>query len=319
MLNVKQIAEQAASEFGLSLKDDPTAWPAGAATMPNEVVRQCNEAARENARSALSRALGKVSELIATDMDVAISEDGPLADLPAVLAQHVEGLDVDLSGVEKAEDWQGRVGALREALGMAVHGFPVAKLSPDSINAYIADDPRLAALAASLKHGAAVSIETSAAAVEAIENGNLKDEDIPAFLRRGAAAAEPAGDAWDDPATDEEAKLHEIHGPETADWDDEPAPAATPTRQRAAAAPSGPVPPLVGLAVAAGLTDTEMAAILGLSKSYYSLIRNGKRPWPGMKPDQAKALRKEISERYHALMAVAHALDEGAVLKPDGA
>lgn len=311
MLNVKQIAEQAASEFGLSLKDDPTAWPAGAATMPNEVVRQCNEVARENVRSALSRALGKVSELIATDMDVAISEDGPLADLPAVLAQHVEGLDVDLSGVEKAEDWQGRVEALREALGMAVHGFPVAKLSPDSINAYIADDPRLAALAVSLKHGAAVSIETSAAAVEAIENGDLKDEDIPAFLRRGTAAAEPAGDWDDEPAAEPEA-------PATADWDDEPAPVATPARQRAAAAPSGPVPPLVGLAVAAGLTDTEMAAILGLSKSYYSLIRNGKRPWPGMKPDQVKALRAEVDARMAALVSVHDALDEGAVLKPDG-
>lgn len=311
MLNVKQIAEQAASEFGLSLKDDPTAWPAGAATMPNEVVRQCNEVARENVRSALSRALGKVSELIATDMDVAISEDGPLADLPAVLAQHVEGLDVDLSGVEKAEDWQGRVEALREALGMAVHGFPVPKLSPDSISAYIDDDPRLADLAVSLKHGAAVSIETSAAAVEAIENGDLKDEDIPAFLRRGTAAAEPAGD-WDDkPAAEPEA-------PVTADWDDEPAPAATPARQRAAAAPSGPVPPLVGLAVAAGLTDTEMAAILGLSKSYYSLIRNGKRPWPGMKPDQVKALRAEVDARMAALVSVHDALDDGAVLKPDG-
>lgn len=311
MLNVKQIAEKAAGEFGLSLKDDPTAWPAGAATMPNEVVRQCNEVARENVRSALSRALGKVSELIATDLDVAISEDGPLADLPAVLAQHVEGLDVDLSGVEKAEDWQGRVEALREALGMAVHGFPVAKLSPDSINAYIADDPRLAALAASLKHGAAVSIETSAAAVEAIENGDLKDEDIPAFLRRGTAAAEPAG-GWDDePAAEQEA-------PATADWDDEPAPVATPARQRAAAAPSGPVPPLVGLAVAAGLTDTEMAAILGLSKSYYSLIRNGKRPWPGMKPDQVKALRAEVDARMAALVSVHDALDGGAVLKPDG-
>lgn len=312
MLNVKQIAEQAAKEFGLSLKDDPTAWPAGAATMPNEVVRQCNEVARENVRSALSRALGKVSELIATDMDVAISEDGPLADLPAVLARHVEGLDVDLSGVEKAEDWQGRVEALREALGMAVQGFPVAKLSPDSINAYIADDPRLAALAVSLKHGAAVSIETSAAAVEAIENGDLKDEDIPAFLRRGTAAAEPAGDWDDEPAAEPEA-------PATADWDDEPAPVATPARQRAAAAPSGPVPPLVGLAVAAGLTDTEMAAILGLSKSYYSLIRNGKRPWPGMKPDQVKALRAEVDARMAALVSVHDALDEGAVLKPDGA
>jgi len=298
MLNVKQIAEKAAGEFGLSLKDDPTAWPAGAATMPNEVVRQCNEVARENVRSALSRALGKVSELIATDMDVAISEDGPLADLPAVLAQHVEGLDVDLSGVEKAEDWQGRVEALREALGKAVHGYPVPPVSIANVLAYANEDPRLHT--PGLRKGIAACAEPA-----------VLEEDIPAFLRRGTAAAEPAGDWDDEPAAEPET-------PATADWDDEPAPVATPARQRAAAAPSGPVPPLVGLAVAAGLTDTEMAAILGLSKSYYSLIRNGKRPWPGMKPDQVKALRAEVDARMAALVSVHDALDEGAVLKPDG-
>lgn len=303
MLNVKQIAEQAASEFGLSLKDDPTAWPAGAATMPNEVVRQCNEVARENARSALSRALGKVSELIATDMDVAISEDGPLADLASVLAQHVDGLDVDLSGVEAATDWQGRVDALREALGLAVHGYTVPPVSIADVLAYANEDPRLHA--PGLRKGIAAVAEPVA----------LKDEEAPAFLRRGVQA-EPAAN-WDDEPAVPEPVVEPVVEP-AADWDDEPAPVATPARQRAAAAPSGPVPPLVGLAVAAGLTDTEMAAILGLSKSYYSLIRNGKRPWPGMKPDQVKALRVEVDARTEALAAVRDALDSGAVLKPDG-
>lgn len=291
MLNVKQIAEKAAGEFGLSLKDDPTAWADAATVTPAEVVRQCNEAARENARSALSRALGKVSELIATEMDVAIAEDGPLADLASVLAQHVEGLDVDLSGVEAAADWQGRVDALREALGLAVHGYPVPPVSIADVLAYANEDPRLHT--PGLRKGIAAVAEP------------------PAFLRRGVQA-EPAADWDDEPATPEPA------AEPTADWDDEPAPAATPTRQRAAAAPSGPVPPLVGLAVAAGLTDTEMAAILGLSKSYYSLIRNGKRPWPGMKPDQVKALRAEVDARMAALVSVHDALDDGAVLKPDG-
>lgn len=299
MLNVKQIAEKAAGEFGLSLKDDPTAWADAATVTPAEVVRRCNETARENARSALSHALGKVSELIATEMDVAISEDGPLADLTNVLAQHVEGLDVDLFGVEAAADWQGRVDALREALGLAVHGYPVPPVSIVDVLAYANKDPRLHA--PGLRKGIAAVAEPAA----------LKDEEVPAFLRRGATAAEPAGDWDDEPAAEPEA-------PATADWDDEPAPAATPTRQRAAAAPSGPVPPLVGLAVAAGLTDTEMAAILGLSKSYYSLIRNGKRPWPGVKPDQVRALRAEVDARKAALVSVHDALDDGAVLKPDG-
>lgn len=299
MLNVKQIAEKAAGEFGLSLKDDPTAWADAATVMPAEVVRQCNEAARENARSALSRALGKVSELIATEMDVAVAEDGPLADLASVLAQHVEGLDVDLSGVEAAADWQGRVDALREALGLAVHGYPVPPVSIADVLAYANEDPRLHT--PGLRKGIAAVAEPT----------TLKDEEVPAFLRRGVQA-EPAADWDDEPAAPEPA------AEPAADWDDEPAPTATPTRQQAAAAPSGPVPPLVGLAVAAGLTDTEMAAILGLSKSYYSLIRNGKRPWPGMKPDQVKALRAEVDARMAALVSVHDALDEGAVLKPDG-
>lgn len=295
MLNVKQIAEQAASEFGLSLKDDPTAWPAGEAITPADVVRQCNEVARENARSALSRALGKVSELIATEMDVAISEDGPLADLPGVLAQHVEGLDVDLSGVEAAADWQARVDALREALALAVHGYLVPALRVSDVLAYANGDDRLHA--PGLRKGIAAIPEA---------------DDV----KRGANATDIQAQAeapadWDDgPAMTAE--------PDAPDWDDEPAPAATPARQRAAAAPSGPVPPLVGLAVAAGLTDTEMAGILGLSKSYYSLIRNGKRPWPGMKPDQVKALRAEVDARMAALVSVHDALDDGAVLKPDG-
>lgn len=300
MLNVKQIAEKAAGEFGLSLKDDPTAWADAATVTPAEVVRQCNEAARDNARSALSRALGKVSELIATEMDVAISEDGPLADLSAVLAQHVEGLDVDLSGVEAAADWQGRVDALREALGLAVHGYPVQPVSIADVLAYANEDPRLHA--PGLRKGIAAIAEPAA----------LKDEEVPAFLRRGVQA-EPAAE-WDD---DEPAAPEPVIEP-AADWDDEPAPAATPARQRAAAAPSGPVPELVRIVIAAGITDTEMAGVLGVSKSYYSLIRNGKRPWPGLKPDQAKALRAEVDARTEALAAVRDALDSGAVLKPDG-
>lgn len=300
MLNVKQIAEQAASEFGLSLKDDPTAWPAGEAITPADVVRQCNEAARENARSALSRALGKVSELIATEMDVAISEDGPLADLPGVLARHVEGLDVDLSGAEAAADWQARVDALREALALAVHGYPFPALRVSDVLAYANSDDRLHA--PGLRKGIAAIPEAD----------DVKDEDIPAFLKRGANTTDVQAPAdWDDePTTTAE--------PAAPDWDDEPAPAATPARQRKVAEPGGPVPALVGLAVAAGLTDTEMAGILGLSKSYYSLIRNGKRPWPGMKPDQVKALRAEVDARMAALVSVHDALDEGAVLKPDG-
>jgi transcriptional regulator with XRE-family HTH domain len=265
MLNVKQIAEKAASEFHWSLRDDPTAWSLGAVT-PVEVVQKCNEVARENVQSALSRALGKLSEFIATEMDVAISEDGPLADLHSVLSKHVEGLDAELSRVRAAADWQARVDALREAFATAIqNNCPVPALRIADILAYAYTDDRLRS--PRLREGLAMLIQ---------------DE------------------------------------PVEADWDDEPAPAATPVRQRKAAEPSGPVPALIKLAISAGFLDSEMADILGLSKSYYSLIRNGKRPWPGMKPNQVKLLKTEVNARAGALAKIDAVLDAGAVLKPDG-
>ena len=77
MLNIAETAKRAASEFGLSMKDDPTIWPAGSEITPEIVRKTCNAAALENARSALSRARGKIAETVATEMDVEIADNGP--------------------------------------------------------------------------------------------------------------------------------------------------------------------------------------------------------------------------------------------------
>ncbi len=290
MLNAIEIAAAAAATFDLSLKDDPTAWPEGDAVMLSQVVARCNEAAIENARSALAQKLGGIYERIATEMDVAIYEDGPLADLPAVLGGSVTGLTVDLSGVEAAPDWEGRVEALRDALVEAVKRFTPPPLPVAAIEAYVASEPRLKLLKLlnfSLEYGTAVPLEKSAEAL------GMVAEQI-------AHASEPV--VWDDD-----------------DWGDAPGEApevATPLLSQPAQATEGP--DIVKLAVAAGLTDGDLANVLGISKSYYSMIRNGKRLWPGMKPSHATAMQVEIEARIAALSALSQAITDGAVLKPGG-
>lgn len=292
MIDVKKIAAEAAATFNLSLRDDPTAWPDGEAVMPSQVIHRCNEAALENAHSVLARKLGAVHELIAMLMDVQIHEDGPLADLQAVFESQVTGLAIDLSGVAAATDSEGRVTALRDALARAITRASVPVPTPAQISAYINEEPRLRGLALSLGRDIAVPIENSAAALAAIENGNPSEEEVVAILE---------GMNWDDEPA-----------PETLTWDDEPEPVTKPAHKEV----TGPA--IVGLAVAAGITDAELAKVLGFSRPYYSLIRNGKRPWPGMKPDQANALRGEIRARMDAIVALESAIDDGAVLKPEG-
>lgn len=367
MLNIFETAKQAASEFGLSMKDDPTLWPAGSEITPEIVRKTCNAAALENARSALSRALGKIAETVATEMDVAIAEDGPLADLDAVLALHVEdGPDFDLSAVAAAPDWQARVEAVREAFGIAVHSYHIPPLPIIDLLHYANSDERL--------NG---DIRRGIAALRGPEHDKLE---VP-----GALLVNNGGDEWDEPdaevkdepdavdpwaepelcedegcehhgtphvcvtsvapkrergkpspgkarrtkaeiAEDEAADARDAAGAaepaQTADWDDEPASEAPAPALDAGwddAEPTATAQNLPGLASAAGIADGDMAVLLGMSKGYYSQVRNGKRPWPGLKPDQVQRLRAELAGRREAIAAVEAALTTDTVLKPEGA
>lgn len=391
MLNIFETARQAASEFGLSMKDDPTLWPAGSEITPEIVRKTCNAAALENARSALSRALGKIAETVATEMDVEIANDGPLADLDAVLALHVEdGPDFDLSAVAAAPDWQARVEAVREAFGIAVHGYHIPPLPIIDLLHYANSDERLNG---DIRRGIAAlrgpehdKLEVPGALL--VNNGGdewdepdaeVKDEpdavDLwaepelcedegcehhgtphvcvtsvapkrergkpsPGKARRTKAeiAEDEAADAMQQRIRDSEAKVLApmveavkaiANGGQTYvdadamdDWDDEPAsqaPAPALDTGRDDAEPTATAANLPGLASAAGIADGEMATLLGMSKGYYSQVRNGKRPWPGLKPDQVQRLRAELAGRREAIDAVEAALSTADVLKPEGA
>lgn len=347
MLNIHDTAKQAASEFGLSMKDDPTLWPAGDAVTAEQVRKACNATALENARSALSRALGKIAETVATDMDVALAEDGPLADLNAVLALHVEdGPEIDLSGVADAADWGARVEALREAFGVAVQSYRIPPLPIIDLMAYVGTEPRLdgeVMRAVALLRGPEHAKPDVPAALmvngdEWGEWGEVEDEPdavdpwaeeeaAPVARERGKPApgrkrrtkAEIAEDELLDRA-EAQAELKSdfpgYHGADAGEDEEAPAPALDDGWDDAE--PTATAPSLPGLANAAGVADGEMAEMLGLAKSYYSLIRNGKRPWPGLKPDQVKRLLAELAARREAIAAVEAALSTEAVLKPEG-
>lgn len=331
MLNIHNTAAQAASEFGLSMKDDPTLWPDDVLITATAVQAACQAAATENAQTALARSLGRIAETVATAMDVAIAEDGTLADLDAVLAQYVEdGSGIDLSGVAAAADWDARVEATRTAFRAVAFNYTAPPLPIGALLAYAASEPRFTG---DLRRSIAALHDPEFDEPEVEDDPDVADpwaddEDSPPVAReRGKPAPgrkrrtraeiaedeaagrsdainsavkamrDAGGDEWDESRTEHLAGL---------EWDDEDAPAL-------ATAPNLP-----GLASAAGIADMDMAAMLGFAKGYYSLIRNGKRPWPGVKPDQVHKLRSEIAARREALDAIDTALSTDAVLKPEG-
>lgn len=300
MLNIHNTAAQAASEFGLSMKDDPTLWPDDVLITATAVQAACQAAATENVQTALARSLGRIAETVATAMDVAIAEDGPLADLDAVLAQYVEdGSGIDLSGVAAAADWNARVEATRTAFRAVAFNYTTPPLPISALLAYAASEPRF--------NG---DLRRSIAALHDPEFDEPEVEDDPDAADPWAddEEAPPAARERGKPAPGRKRRTRaEIAEDEAGlEWDDKDAPAL-------ATAPNLP-----GLASAAGIADMDMAAMLGFAKGYYSLIRNGKRPWPGVKPDQVHKLRSEIAARREALDAIDAALSTDAVLKPEG-
>lgn len=346
MFSFKETAEKAAAEFGLSMKDDPTLWPEGSAPTLAVVTKACNDTAIECARSAMSRGLGKIAETVATEFDVAIAEDGPLADLDAVLAQHVEdGPEIDLSGVASAADWQARVEAMREAFAVAVQSFDVPARSAEEIALYVELDPRLSKLG--IVSGSKPDVPQSLLVNQGGDEWDEPDAEVkdepdavdqwadeapkrergkpsPGKARRTKAeiAEDEAADALDKLGAPKPEYVQGPDGSAAGDWDDEPAAEAPAPALDAGwddAEPTATAANLPGLAGAAGIADGEMATLLGMSKGYYSQVRNGKRPWPGLKPDQVQRLRAELAGRREAIDAVEAALSTADVLKPEGA
>lgn len=268
-IDIGALADAARSGFAAAMLDDPTLWPEGAAVLPGEVSRAACEVVRDNFRSTLARSIGAHIQNIATDMDLAISEDGPLADLAEVWGRYVVGLDLeDYSTIVAAPDWEARVEALKTLAGEVLAGAPAPAPSRVQIDAYIAADPRLADLATAQRVGASVPagdfLPPEPAAPSAV-SWDDEDEEETAPPPKAAALSVPAGDVR-------------------------------------------PMPLLFHLLEPIGVLLTDLADVTGINKPTLSTAKNGKRPWQGLTEKQAYNLAVELEARAEAATALARRL-----------
>jgi hypothetical protein len=290
MIDVEAIVRDALAGVPASLRDDPSAW--SDAPDLEDVKDAVSQTAYDNVASAVAKAFGAASERIATLMDAAVAEDGPLADLDAVWDAEITGTPIrpDLTELFSAEDWQGRVDALLGAMRhVAKRVADTARGTvPDSlVQSTIALDPRLAHLAV--------------------------DDSFtpPAFLGLDPADQPAADIIWDDePAAEADPWADEIVDPQ-------PAAAPVETGRRGRGKRNGAsVPKLCALLELAGFADKDVAAALGFDKSYYSLMRSGKRPWAGVRDEAVAKLLLELNGRRDALAQAVAALDTDEVRHP---
>lgn len=316
-LDLKAIAREAAKSFGLSIIDDRQFWPSPASVTADILKNACFTAASENAASAVSQALGKQVEALTSSIDVEYSESGAMGDFDAVVARYATDLVLDFSTFGAAKTWDEKVLVVREALNavltVAEIDTWVLPLSVAQLLEYANTDERLKEAEGLKKAIAALSYP-----------GSTQGDEMPEFIKRknaeaakpkidkGAeeaqweeAAPEPAGDtAWVDEASDITEET----------WEEPVAPA---TKTPSAKAPAATGVERLGCAMidAAGISNDVMAEVMGISKPYYSMIKSGKRPWPGIKDAQAVLLAKEIDARAEAIAALREALDLGEIRK----
>jgi hypothetical protein len=297
MINLQEIGDKAAGEFGLSLLDDKQIWESETPPTAEEIKAVCFEVAEGNAKSAIARAVGKLAEPITQDIDVAIAEDGPLAGLDGVLAMYIQDAqfnDPDFMNMfVELKSWDAKIELVREKLRTVCLKYKFKPLTVAQLLAYVNSDPRL---------------EGSAKAVSALDYEGASDVfvqnemlPIPEALKRVKTVKPAPAPAVVD----------------TSFFDDEPSIPAVGqvpvTFMRREAPASGPR--LCALAAAAGIPDQDMASLLNVSKSFYSLIRSGKRPWNGMKPDRVEALKLELEARKEIIDELAAELEAGFVTK----
>ena len=275
---VADLAREAVEGFPAAMKDDPTHWPDGSEPTLDGVIREVRAQVCENFRSLLSRRIGPHIQNIVTDMETAIADDGPLADLASVWSTYVEGFDLeDYDTLVKAKDWDARVEALSEQVGGLIAGFPAPVVRVFEVLGYVNSDPRLVDLAASQKHGAA----------------EKPTEPAP--------AEKPAAFSWDDEET-------EAGGGETV------VPPPRPGEVSAEAAPALPVgelrpmPLLFRLLDPIGVLATDFADVTGINKATISNAKSGKRAWLGLSERQAHRLADELDARAEASLALSRRL-----------
>lgn len=273
-MDIKAEIARAAAEWPLSLRDDPTAF--GPSDTWLSVTDKANAAIRENARSAISRGLGKLVDDVAVACEVEIEENGGLADLDEVIARFAPGLEVETAPIYEASDWTARVAAIRQAFGLAVAGMPISTVDEKQLREFVGSELRLAHL-----HGAALPQKPK------------HYLEIQANLDRRKPKPEAPADDFKPPAF--VAKVFEQPEPEPSSddgWDDEPAPATpAPTKATKGDTPASPVASIAAHLSELGVRDADLAEAIGISRPYLSLMRKGERTWSPATPERMAALR----------------------------
>lgn len=274
-MDIKAEIARAAAEWPLSLRDDPTAF--GPSDTWLSVTDKANAAIRENARSAISRGLGKIVDEVAVACEVEIEENGGLADLDEAIARFAPGLEVETAPIYEASDWTARVAAIRQAFALAVAGMPISTVDGKQLREFVGSEPRLAHL-----HGAALPQKPK------------HELELPDFLDRRKPKPEAPADEFKPPAF--VARAFETPEPEPSSddgWDDEPPAPATPAPAKAAKgdAPVSSVASIAAHLSELGVRDADLATALGISRTYLSLMRKGERTWSPATPERMAALR----------------------------
>jgi hypothetical protein len=338
-LDLKAIARKAAADFGLSMIDDRSFWTHPQSITAEQVLKLCTETARENAGSAVSQKLGKLIEAITASVDLAYNTDGALADFDTIIASYAKDLVLDFSAWPGTKaPWDDKIMAVRAALNAVLTldsiGEWLAPITVAQLLGYANKDERLhgedlrKAIAALNYPGASVSADPT------------DPGDIPAFLDRrnkqeASVAKKTKVDAagWDDEPGQTTDVQAQAEAPPPDNWDDEPAPAEAADPWADPWADPEPVaenkgvrgathhdtgisPKLCIMADLAGVSNDVMAVLLSQSRPYYSMIKSGKRKFPGLTTGQKDALLVELNQRMEAIKELATELMLGEITKP---
>lgn len=281
MLTVDDAIRTTLETLPRSFTGDPTVWD-GQPTLA-EVRAAVAAAATENVRSMLIRPLIKRMDFLGVEINRMIEADGLFGDFATVLDPIVSGLTYDFTPAVEATKWEDRMTAIRAVFGEAAKRVTAPTTDVD-VYAVIAADDRLAHLRTNLGY----IVQQAAKAPEITD---AERDAAEARAETGEAVGAANANAVAEPA-------HDI-AQYTTIFDGKPSAEAL----------------LFKDLTAAGFTDAEFAALLGVSRPYVSQIRSGKRPWPGLGKQQAEALEQAFIARNEALTRLANMLADPAIIQ----
>ncbi len=294
-VSIRMITKEVIEILPQALHDDPTAFPDPASITREEIAEALDTTGRDMIMSTVRSRLGKQLDAFVQAVDVEWKGEDAWGDYEHI----INDLLADPINAEPAaetirkvwgglgKDWEAKLDTAKTALRMVADelittGLAGFVVDEDMVTRYVQLRPDLEKLMDEAEAEAQAYYE-SLNEKNAEEAGSL--EHLVASLTEDAVA-EPAGSIdWDD---DDE--------PGQAD----PPPAETP-------APPEPAPVLDAL-VSVGFDAKEIASLLGVSGSFVSMVRTGKRPFPALKDHQRAAFLEALEKRRVAIEDLAHAI-----------